>query len=311
MKPQDADGRWGDILRTLGIDRRFLTNRHGPCPICGGKDRWRFDDKDGRGTWFCSRCGAGDGFRLIMLHQRCNFPEVIKMVESVIGSARIEPPRDRICEDAARERANRMWRECQPIGEIVTRYLASRRLDGRTWQGLRSHPALEYGREGPTYPAMVAMVHDAAGKPATLHRTYLRADGTGKADVPAPRRTSHGLTIPKGAAIRLAAVETRMGIAEGIETAMAATILFGLPVWCALNAGNLSAWNPPDGIDEVVIFADKDRNFVGQSAAYHLAERLAKRGLKISVKCPIISGSDWADVLALGNALHPAFRSTP
>ncbi|MDI5829610.1 hypothetical protein MJN51_36035, partial [Salmonella enterica subsp. enterica serovar Kentucky] len=34
--------------------------RHAPCPACGGKDRFRFDD-NGRGSFICNQCGAGDG----------------------------------------------------------------------------------------------------------------------------------------------------------------------------------------------------------------------------------------------------------
>ena len=59
-----AQGRWRDILQSLGMDERSLSGKHGPCPMCGGKDRFRFDDKDGRGTYFCSGCGAGDGVKL-------------------------------------------------------------------------------------------------------------------------------------------------------------------------------------------------------------------------------------------------------
>jgi putative DNA primase/helicase len=63
-----AAGHWPDTLTTLGVDDQHLTGRHGPCPGCGGKDRFRFDDRDGRGTWICGGGGnpqAGDGFGLL------------------------------------------------------------------------------------------------------------------------------------------------------------------------------------------------------------------------------------------------------
>ena len=55
--------RWREILPQLGVDTRFLTKKHGPCPLpsCGGRDRFCFDDKNGDGTYFCRRCGAGTG----------------------------------------------------------------------------------------------------------------------------------------------------------------------------------------------------------------------------------------------------------
>ena len=60
-----ARGKWAGILEALGVDPKYLRNVHGACPICGGKDRFRFDDKDGDGTFYCSGCGAGSGFTLL------------------------------------------------------------------------------------------------------------------------------------------------------------------------------------------------------------------------------------------------------
>ena len=63
-----ARRRWPEILPRLGVDTRFLTNNHGPCPICGGKDRYRFDNKDGSGSYYCHQCGPGSG--VILLRKR-------------------------------------------------------------------------------------------------------------------------------------------------------------------------------------------------------------------------------------------------
>ncbi|MGJ0625115.1 primase-helicase zinc-binding domain-containing protein, partial [Xenorhabdus bovienii] len=61
-----ANGRWYYILGNLGVSVPE-NHRHGACPKCGGKDRFRFDDKNGKGTWFCNHCGSGDGLDLIKL----------------------------------------------------------------------------------------------------------------------------------------------------------------------------------------------------------------------------------------------------
>lgn len=60
-----ANGRWLSILNGLGLS--ICGHKHQPCPVCGGKDRFRFDDKDGRGTWFCNQCepNCGDGLALV------------------------------------------------------------------------------------------------------------------------------------------------------------------------------------------------------------------------------------------------------
>ena len=51
-------------MAALGIE--IGTGKHTSCPACGGKDRFRFDDKQGDGTFYCNQCGAGNGFQLIM-----------------------------------------------------------------------------------------------------------------------------------------------------------------------------------------------------------------------------------------------------
>ncbi len=46
-----ARGHWASLLPELGVDRRYLTAKQGPCRCVWGKTRFRFDDKEGRGTW--------------------------------------------------------------------------------------------------------------------------------------------------------------------------------------------------------------------------------------------------------------------
>lgn len=60
-----ANGHWLNVLNGLGIS--INGNKHQACHVCGGKDRFRFDDKGGRGTWFCNQCepNSGDGLALV------------------------------------------------------------------------------------------------------------------------------------------------------------------------------------------------------------------------------------------------------
>jgi putative DNA primase/helicase len=76
---------WPDVLARLGIPETSLRNKHGPCPACGGKDRFRFDNKRGRGDFICNQCGAGDGFKLLQLSYGWSFSEARNRVIAAAG----------------------------------------------------------------------------------------------------------------------------------------------------------------------------------------------------------------------------------
>jgi len=304
-------GRWRYLLPGFGIEATFLTGRHGPCPLCqGGKDRFRFDDKDGDGTWFCNSCGAGDGVKLVMLKTGLDFKEAVKEIEKRVQGA--PPPskqRPTRTDDDRRRAMNALWSEAQPIrcGDVVWRYLTGRGMPDplciTDLRDLRHAPAARYypnpkdRSSSILLPAMLAKVRDADGRPVNIHRTFLASDGSGKAKVDEPRKMMDG-RLPRGAAVRLGEAAMEMGVAEGIETAMAATVLYGIPVWPLLTADNLAAWSPPEGVGALWVFGDNDLTFTGQAAAYALAKRLtlAKRPM-CAVHIPAGLGQDWNDVL--------------
>ncbi len=89
---QRALHRWPGILAALGVPSKALRNKHGPCPMCGGKDRFRFDDKGGRGTWICSQCGAGDGIELVKRFCNLEFKDAARVIEQHIGAAPLVRP---------------------------------------------------------------------------------------------------------------------------------------------------------------------------------------------------------------------------
>ena len=218
---QAARGRWRAILPSFGIDVRFLTGKHGPCPMCEGTDRWRFDDKDGGGTWFCTHCGAGDGVKLVMLKTGLEFKDAAKEIAKIAGTAVAEKRKTETSTEEKRRVMNEVWRLSSSLGQEspAAAYLRRRGLYGLDITGeLRSTArALYKDRDGSTFwPAMLARVRDAAGKPVNVYRTYLTEDGR-KAPVEDVKRMMAG-TMPAGAAVRLFPLAERMGIAEGIET---------------------------------------------------------------------------------------------
>ena len=87
-----------------------------------------------------------------------------------------------------------------------------------------------------------------------------------------------------------------MGVAEGIETALAASQMFDIPVWAAMNKASLKEFIPPSICKTLHIFGDCDESFAGQAAAYSLAERMVRQRIKTSVMIPKDLG-DWNDEL--------------
>lgn len=301
MRPDihdQARGKWRGILATLGVPQEFLKDKHGPCPLCGGKDRFRWDNKEGRGTYVCGQCGAGSGLDLLMKYRGFDFKEAVSEIRDVLGVVDVEPPKPEMTEEARRARLRELWKASQPMvkGDLAHRYFETRGIEEDYYSpNLRFAPRCWFS-DGVYYPALLGVVSDQDGRPVTLHRTYLAHDGSGKAPVDEPRRMMPG-KIPAGACIRLGEAGESLGIAEGIETAMAAMQMYDLPVWSAINSTMLAKWEPPACVEEVTIFGDNDSKFGGQKAAYELAHRLAVRGLTVSVKFPDEVGFDFADEL--------------
>jgi putative DNA primase/helicase len=302
LKPKTADeavGRWPGILQQLGLDPAFLSNKHGPCPICSGKDRYRFDDKGGRGTWFCSQCGAGDGFSLLRGLFGWSFNEAANQVDRTVGTVQAGPIAAERTDASKVQALTQVWNGSRPVtrGDPVWQYL-NRRLGLEIVPAdLRLHPGLRYtdedGRDLGRFPAMVARIRYPDGAGASIHRTYLTDDGH-KAAVPQAKKIMAGKPLNTGA-VRLGAAGTTLGISEGIETALAASQRFGVPVWAATNVVLLEAWVPPEGVERVLIAGDNDVSFTGQAAAFGLARRLVQKGLAVEIRLPDQVGKDWAD----------------
>lgn len=82
-----ARSHWADILTMHGLQLPSSGKRHCPCPVCGGTDRFRFDDKGGHGTWFCNHCEphSGDGFNLLANFTGKKLGETLALVAGYLG----------------------------------------------------------------------------------------------------------------------------------------------------------------------------------------------------------------------------------
>lgn len=90
-----ACGRWHEIFSKLGYQVPSNSNDHAPCPMCGGKDRFRFDNQGGTGSFICGQ-GAdnetigGDGFDLLV-HGGLDKTQALQRVNGVLTSMGLTP----------------------------------------------------------------------------------------------------------------------------------------------------------------------------------------------------------------------------
>ena len=270
--------RWEDILRAVGLPSSIFTRKSQPCPVCGGKDRFTWDNKGGNGTFICRHCGAGDGIELVKKFCKLEFKEAAVLIEQHIGSSSVRVPQ--LPPDNERQKAAMaaLWKRSNRLmgDDIASRYLKARGI----WFD-KYPPALRFTNDlayfdGKTvtgyYPAMIANYRAPDDQTGILHRTFLSEPGV-KADVEKNKMFMPG-RVPPGGAVRLGPVEETMGVAEGIETALAASMIHKIPVWATCSSGNLTKWIPPKGVKTIIIFADLDASFTGQTAAYQLATKI-------------------------------------
>jgi len=194
------------------------------------------------------------------------------------------------------EYINKLWNETLDAkGSIVESYLNHRGLLLQNIpRYIRYHPNLYHKPTGKSFPAMLSGVtkYDS-DEIIALHRTYLKADGSDKADI-SPNKMMLGQV--KGGAVMLASTNSTLVIAEGIETALSVYAATGFPTWASLSAwGIISVQVPPlDITQEIIIAADADAT--GIASANKLAVRLLDEGYKVSIAMPS-QGTDFNDLL--------------
>ena len=264
------------------------------CPIHGGRSLLVREGGAGRFLVFChGGCEAGD---VLAALRRSGLlggqPEHYQLPAT---------RRSDCLDEAARTaRALAVWREARPAdGTIVETYLANRGLALPPPQYLRFHPACPHP-SGVHLPAMISLVEHENHGPTAIHRTFISADGSGKAAVE-PDKASLGPVA--GGAVRLAQVRAGewLLVAEGLETTFSVMHACALSGWAALSAGGIKSLVLPPSANMVVICADNDANGVGQRGANAAAERFLAEGRRVRIALPPRSGRDFNDLLR-GNA---------
>lgn len=191
------------------------------------------------------------------------------------------PRRDAEAEAAARRRtillANDIFESAMPgVGTLASAISGSRQITLPIPESLRfigMHTA--YGRHGPSRerrPVLVAAVEHTERGFVGVSRTFLAIDGSGKASLESPRP----FTGPVGGgAVRLGGLrpDAPLIIAEGIESALSASEIWGWPAWAALSAGGIERLLLPAEAKDIVIACDRDHSGVGMRSARIAAAR--------------------------------------
>ncbi len=269
-----AQGRWPEILTRLGIDSGHLKKRHGPCPGCGGKDRFRFDDRDGRGTWYCSGGGeeqAGDGFQLLEHVFQWRRAESLRAVAEILGltdhasrqagGAAPLPPR-KPPPDPARENGGRKAKqakaaelarkviEAAPRARVDHPYLLRKHLPHQASEQTPAHPfptlhqwplenlrkLIEYPPKAKGEPLEGDLLIAPVGNWDGLTTLEL-IDGRGRKTALAGGRKSGCWWAAQPMPESL----ERLLIGEGVATVLSACEATGWPGVAALSCGNLKA----------------------------------------------------------------------
>ncbi len=308
---KQACGHWPRILPALGV--KVIKNRHQACPVCGGSDRFRFDDKEGRGTWFCNQCGAGDGLKLVEKVFGVSASEAAGKVSALTGSLPPVAPEEAAAEEAGTDAgrkaavtlAAKLMEKTRPAAGNA--YLTRKGFPGHECVMLTA----THKTGGVTYCAgdLAVPLYDESG--ALVNLQLINADGI--------KRTLKGGQV-KGCCHTLDGKKQagkRLWIAEGYATGLTVHHLTGETVMVALSSVNLlslaSLARQKYPTCQIILAADRDLNGEGQTKATAAAD--ACDG---TVALPPVFG-DWNDAFvqqgedatrrAIYDAIRPAAQS--
>jgi DNA primase len=251
-----------------------------------------------RGLRFkCFGCGVqGDVFDYIKAIYRCSFAEAVVWLDGgMLPKANYDPAV--ICREQKEDRtpeALAIWEAAQDAtGTPVEAYLRARAITLPMPPTIR-FTRLHYGKSGPQYPVLVALVQNAAGEPIGIQRTYLDPVGNGKAAVAKPKLSLGGI---RGGAIRLGKTIPVMLACEGLEDGLTLRQEIRLPVWVSAGASNLSAMKLPGNVYDVTIGADNDK--AGFTAAAMAADAFVNKGVAARIIQPLGGHKDFnAELMA-------------
>jgi CHC2 zinc finger/Toprim domain len=286
----------------------------GPCPVCGGVDRFVITPK--RNVWFCRQCDTGgDAIKLVKHVEGISFIDAVSMLTGAQDLVSEEQAQKRIRQaaeaQALKDEANRryaeeqykvamrIWDDAVCIWDTpAQKYLESRCCDGMfpydRDQVLRYHPHCPLG-PGTTHPSLIALIRNIeTDEPQGIQHTALTPEGQ-----KIERRTMGAM---KGGAIKLwpqSTVKDHLVVGEGLETVLSAALHIKqdyslTPAWSLMSDSNLGKLPIIPGVNTLVALIDNDENDAGQKAFDALVTGWKGRTLEW-LKHPVVGKdvNDW------------------
>jgi DNA primase len=344
----------GRYVRLVRRGRELI----GLCPFHSERSP-SFAVVEAKGFYHCFGCGVhGDALDFLMATEGLDFCEAVERAAVLAGMVAGEPPepsaeiaiksvRVSPAELERQRQSNIDWARgifaagLPASGTLVEVYLRARGIKLPVPPSLRFAPALFHRETGRQFPAMLGGIQNIEGRIVGVHRTFLRHDGTRKADIEPAKKVGG---IVWGSAVRLTPIHALMVLGEGVETTLSAQASFfdtdsgvamidGEPAafWAALSLGNLAGGGMGEGephptrpgkrlpscepdpdrpglilppqVRRLILLADADAGDpeTTEMLLQRGAQRFARAGLAVSIARPPAS-CDFNDLLRKGSA---------
>lgn len=261
-----AVGHWPDLLAGLGLDIP-RHGKHGPCPACGGKDRFRLDDKEGRGTFICSQCGAGDGLDLVCRVMSKSPMEAAELIAPMVGLAaggldpvergRIHQQQQAKAKEETRKREDGHRKAAARACRIMNAHSRGCGSAYLSRKGLAEHQSAISGNKetinGEVFPVGSVIVPLLNGAGNLVNVELIRNEDGLKHTLGGGRKAGVYHRIDGGALV---------AVVEGYATGLSVQQATGATVYCAMTANNLmnvaeiARSQYPDA--EIIICGDHD-----------------------------------------------------
>lgn len=301
-----------EVARRGGLGlKRHGNELIGPCPQCGGVDRFAVSIT--KQVFVCRGCtAAGDVIALVQHLDGVGFGDAVRvlgggeMVSFAPEHKRDRPPIE-LTNQANIDRGNtkwalKVWNEADSIGAVAKNYLHRRGLHDLPGDDvLRFHPSCTYGKQ--RVPCLMALYRNiVTNEPQAIGRTAIDAAGN--------KIGRMSLGPVGGAAIKVdddTNVEYGLAIGEGLETVLAARQLGFRPAWALGSSGAIRNFGVLPGVTALTIITDNDEpdargRQAGQEAAAACSERWRAAGAEVTRIVPRATGADMADLVERGGS---------